>query len=174
MRAVAFLDRDGVLNVDVKYLGSVDKLIWIEGASRAVTLLREAGFDICVVTNQSGVARGYYDQTAVNTLHDEMQRQLTAAGAYIDEFVFCPHHPDSDDPRYAVACDCRKPKPGMLLSLIERRRVDPAASLMIGDKASDMEAARAAGVPGYLFSGGRLDAFVEKILTERAHSGARE
>jgi len=168
MKAAAFLDRDGVLNVDVEYLGSVDRLIWTPGAARAVRLLKDSGYFVFVVTNQSGVARGYYNEAAVVTLHAEMQRQLQKEGAVIDEFVYCPHHPDSNDPRYSIACDCRKPAPGMLLKLIEKYDVDRSASMMIGDKRSDMEAARAAGVAGFLFEYGALDAFVESLLVNRS------
>ncbi|MCX7899302.1 MAG: HAD family hydrolase, partial [Methylocystis sp.] len=151
MRPAAFLDRDGVLNVDVEYLGSADRLIWTQGAARAVRLLNEAGYLVFVVTNQSGVARGFYDEAAVVALHDAMREWLRKEGATIDEFIYCPHHPESADARYSVACDCRKPAPGMLLKLIEKYDVDRSRSLMIGDKSSDMEAARAAKVAGFLF-----------------------
>lgn len=171
MRPAAFLDRDGVLNVDVEYLGSTDRLIWMQGAARAVRLLNGTGYLVFVVTNQSGVARGFYDEAAVVALHDEMRARLKEEHAVIDEFVYCPHHPESADPRYAIACDCRKPAPGMLLKLIEKYDVDRSASLMIGDKPSDMVAARAAGVAGFLFEGGSLDAFVEHLLIERGRSG---
>lgn len=163
MRA-AFLDRDGVLNVDIGYLSRVEQIVWIEGAVGALKALREAGYALFVVTNQSGVARGYYDERAVHVLHDGMQRHLRNSGAWIDEFVYCPHHPDGLDARYAIECPCRKPKPGMLLGLIEKHKILPSESLMIGDKPSDLEAGEAAGVPSYLFSGGALDTFVEELL----------
>jgi D-glycero-D-manno-heptose 1,7-bisphosphate phosphatase len=172
MRA-AFLDRDGVLNVDTGYLSHIDNLRWIEDAPAALSFLRAQGYKLFVVTNQSGVARGYYDETAVQTLHDAMNRLLAPQGAAIDDFAYCPHYPESADPRYRLDCDCRKPKPGMLRGLIAKHGVDPAASLMIGDRESDMQAAAGAGVAGYLFSGGSLLEFVKKTLGARGELSPR-
>lgn len=169
MRA-AFFDRDGVLNVDIGYLGSLDRLVWIDGAAEAVAMFNRLGYKVFVVTNQSGVARGYYDEAAVAALHAGMHRKLAAAGARIDDFAYCPHLPGAADPRYGVECACRKPRPGMLTTLIARHGVDPAQSLMIGDKPSDMEAAAAAGVAGYLFEGGDLAAFARAIVAKRGET----
>lgn len=160
----AFLDRDGVLNEDLGYVGAIDRLMWTQGAHEAVRLLKESGYAVFVITNQSGVARGYYSEDAVKTLHAEMQRQFVAAGAGVDEFVYCPHLPGSADPRYGFVCQCRKPAPGMILRMMEKYGVDAAASFLIGDKSSDVEAAERAGIPGYLFRGGRLDVFVAETL----------
>lgn len=172
LRPAVFLDRDGVLNEDVGYVGSLDRFRWIEDAVAAVAVLREAGFLVFVVTNQSGVARGLYDEAAVHRVHAHIQQQLMASGSRIDAFRFCPHHPEGTVDRYRSRCDCRKPRPGMVLALIEEFAIDREASIMIGDKASDMAAAAAAGIAGRLFEGGSLLRFVERLLDE-IRPGAR-
>ena len=151
----AFFDRDGVLNVDHGYLHSPDQWEWIPGALPALHRLRALDYKIVVVTNQSGVARGYYPERAVIELHDWLIDQ----GAPLDAFYYCPHGPDD-------GCDCRKPAPGMILRALADLNLDPATSFLVGDKPSDVEAARAAGVRGFLFPGGDLDAFVEWVLAE--------
>lgn len=167
-RAAAFLDRDGVLNVDHGYICSVDRLDWIDGAREAVARLKESGYLVLVVTNQSGVARGLYRESDVETLHREMDRQIREVGGQVDAFSYCPHHPDADHSPYKIACTCRKPAPGMLIALADRYRIDKAASFLIGDKPSDLAAAAAADVAGYLFSGGSLLNFVERLLASRS------
>ena len=163
-RPAAFLDRDGVLNVDHGYVGSVDRLKWIPDAREAVALLTRAGYLVFVVTNQSGVARGLYGESDVQALHSEMARQIETVGGRVDAFSYCPHHPEAVDARYQLTCSCRKPAPGMLIDLAERFGVDLTDSFMIGDKPSDLEAARAAGVSGHLFNGGSLLRFVGDLL----------
>ncbi|MBF0369573.1 MAG: D-glycero-beta-D-manno-heptose 1,7-bisphosphate 7-phosphatase [Magnetococcales bacterium] len=155
-RPAAFLDRDGVLNVDTGYLHDPRDFRWIEGAREGVRSLNEAGFWVFVVTNQSGVARGYYDEAAVERLHGWMNRELAGEGARVDGFYYCPHHPTAGEGKYRRSCDCRKPAPGMLLRAIQEWPVNLADSFMVGDKPSDMQAAAAAGVVGHLFSGGNL------------------
>jgi D-glycero-D-manno-heptose 1,7-bisphosphate phosphatase len=159
----AFLDRDGVLNIDLGYVGSADRLRWTEGAFAAVRRLNDAGFAVFVTTNQSGVARGLFGEDDVRRLHAHMQALLSDFGG-VREFVYCPHHPESSSPTYGRVCGCRKPAPGMLLDLIARHRLDPARSLLIGDRATDLAAAASAGVRGALFEGGDLDAFVAALL----------
>ena len=117
-----FFDRDGVLNVDCGYVGSVDRFVWLTGAREAVRLANVRGFLVFVVTNQSGVARGLYDEASVRALHDHMQAELTAIGGHVDEFCYCPHLPDAERSEYALDCDCRKPKPGMICNLVARWR----------------------------------------------------
>ncbi len=154
-------DRDGVLNVDHGYVGDVGRLEWMPGARRAVRRMNDAGIAVAVVTNQSGVARGYFDEAAVERVHAAMRADLAAEGAHIDAIYMCPFnanaavaaydHPDHPD---------RKPNPGMVLRALADLDLDPSRTVMIGDKASDMEAARRGGVAGYLFEGGDLDAFL--------------
>ena len=161
MNGVVFLDRDGVINADIGYLWRREDFVWIPGAPAAIRLFNERGRPVVVVTNQSGVARGYYSEQDVESLHRWMNAELNKQGARIDAFYFCPHHPDGAIPEYTRVCDCRKPQPGMLLQAMEDWRADPAKSVLIGDKESDVAAAAAAGIRGYLFDGKNLLEFVE-------------
>ena len=167
-RPAAFLDRDGVLNLDSGYVHRPEEFIWVEGAKAAVKRLNDAGYLVIVVTNQAGVARGYYEEDAVHRLHSFINRELRAQGAHVDAFYYCPHHPEGAVARYAMTCESRKPGAGMMLRAMREWPVDRTASLMIGDKDLDLEAARRAGLPGHLFPGGNLDAFVARLLSERA------
>lgn len=135
-----FLDRDGTLNIEKGYLHQWADWEWLPGASDALAALKQNGFKLIVVTNQAGVARGYYDETAVAALHCQVNRDLKRRGAAIDAFYYCPHHPD-----ISGACACRKPAPGMLTAAAADLYVDLAGSYMIGDKILDMEAGLAAG-----------------------------
>ncbi len=114
MRRAVFLDRDGTINQEREYLHRVEDFCFIDGAPRAIGLLNRAGFLVVVVTNQSGVARGYYAEEDVEALHRHIAAQLAAAGARVDSWLYCPHHPDARG-AYAVSCTCRKPLPRMLL-----------------------------------------------------------
>lgn len=165
-RPAAFLDRDGVINVDIGYLHRPEDCRWIEGAVEAIRRLNDLGYLVVVVTNQAGVARGYYGEADVQRLHDWMNRQFRAAGAHVDAFYYCPCHPEGTVPAYSRKSDRRKPAPGMILEAIRDWRIDTAASFLIGDKDSDLEAARRAGIPGYLFTGEGLGALVEEALGE--------
>ena len=149
-RPALFLDRDGVLNVDHGHVGSIDRFEWIDGAVDTVRRANDLGWLVFVVTNQAGVAKGYYDEEAVLALHWFMQAELLAHGAHIDEYRYCPYHPDGIVERYRRESDERKPSPGMLLDLMKRWPVDKEGSFMVGDKASDIEAARLANVQGYI------------------------
>jgi D-glycero-D-manno-heptose 1,7-bisphosphate phosphatase len=148
-----FFDRDGVLNHDAGYTHRVEDFRWIEGAREAIKRCNDAGRYVFVVTNQAGVARGYYDENAVRRLHAWMNEDLRTIGAHIDDFRYCPHHVEGAVAPYAIACDCRKPAPGMLTSLLEAWPVDASVSVLIGDKQSDLEAASAAQVRAIQFKG---------------------
>ncbi|HEU4661219.1 MAG TPA: HAD family hydrolase [Pseudolabrys sp.] len=150
-RPAAFLDRDGVLNVDRGWTHHPDQLEWIAGAHQAVRLLNETGYYVFVVTNQSGIARGFYDVAAVESLHAHMQESLQAQGAHVDAFYFCPHHPEGTVKAFAVTCLCRKPGTGMLDQAAREWRIDRARSFMIGDRDDDVGAARAFGIRGVKF-----------------------
>jgi D-glycero-D-manno-heptose 1,7-bisphosphate phosphatase len=166
LRPAAFLDRDGVLNVDHGYVHAVERLEWIAGAPQAVKLLNDAGYRVIVVTNQSGVARGYYDEAAVETFHAHMQDELAAQGARIDVIYYCPHHPDGAVPALAIKCDCRKPGTGMLEQAAREWPIDRGASFLIGDKDIDMEAAAAFNIRGVKFDAAtdRLDDVVRREI----------
>ncbi|MFA6265795.1 MAG: HAD family hydrolase [Pseudolabrys sp.] len=150
-RPTAFLDRDGVLNVDRDYVYRVDQLDWIDGVPEAIKLLNSAGYLVIVVTNQSGVARGFYDEAAVGALHGHMRDYLGERSARIDAFYYCPHHPDGKIEGFAIRCDCRKPGAGMLEQAAGDFAIDRGRSFMIGDKDIDVQAAAAFGIRGVKF-----------------------
>ena len=151
-----FFDRDGTLNVDVHYLHDPRDFVWTPGAIEAIRWANEHGYLVIVVTNQSGIARGYYDEAAVHHLHDWMNTELEKHNAHIDAFYYCPHHTEGKLPAYTKSCDCRKPAPGMILRAIAEHDIDPAASWMFGDAESDVAAAENAGVRGVRYAGGSL------------------
>jgi histidinol-phosphate phosphatase family protein len=155
-RSAVFFDRDGVLNEDSGYIHRVDDLRWLPGAREAVLSVNESGRFAFVVTNQAGVARGFYNEDAIRHFHAAMQAQLARLGAHIDAFAFCPHHPDGIVREYAHPCGCRKPAPGMINELLRKWPVDVKDTLMIGDRPSDIAAASAAGITGRLYQGGDL------------------
>src|SRR6201996_2096384 len=159
-----FLDRDGVLNVDRGYVHRPEDFEWTAGAIDAVRAINTAGYLAVVVTNQSGIARQYYKEEDFRTLTQWMNSELAANGARLDAVYHCPHHAEGSDPAFAIDCDCRKPKPGLLLRAIADLDIDPERSFLIGDKPQDMEAAQAAGIGGYKFEGGDLGAFVAPLL----------
>jgi D,D-heptose 1,7-bisphosphate phosphatase len=159
-RPAAFLDRDGVLNHDTGYVYDPVTFEWIAGAREAVKHLNDAGYYVFVVTNQAGVAHGYYEEAAIHALHEWVNGELRRGGASIDAFFHCPHHPEGKLVDYRRVCDHRKPAPGMLLSAGRRWPIDWSRSFLIGDRDSDIAAAAAAGIPGFKFAGGDLLAFL--------------
>jgi len=143
-RAV-FLDRDGTINVEREFLHRPEEFQFIPGAAQAIRLLNDAGFRVIVVTNQSGIARGYYDEAAVNRLHRYMDGELIRFGASIDAYYFCPHHPEYGVDDNRKACGCRKPLAGMLLQAAADFSLDISTSFIIGDKLADVQAGLNAG-----------------------------
>lgn len=165
-----FLDRDGVLNVDTAYPHRPDQIEWMEGAQQAVKSFNDAGYFVFVVTNQAGVAHGLYDEDAVRRLHRWMNAELRRGGAHVDDWRYCPFHADAVVEAYRGAHPWRKPGAGMLLDLMQRWPVEAGGSFLIGDRDSDMDAARNAGIPGHLFTGGSLAAFAAGILASEPPS----
>ena len=146
LRPAAFLDRDGVLNEDLGYVHRAADFRWMPGALVACQRLQDAGYALVVVTNQSGVARGMYTLADVDQLHEFMAQEMAAAGVKLTGIYACPHHPDALQLAYRQDCNCRKPQPGMLRQAIKEHGLDPARSVMIGDRSSDVEAGQAAAV----------------------------
>jgi D-glycero-D-manno-heptose 1,7-bisphosphate phosphatase len=168
LRAAVIFDRDGVLIVDHGYVGEVERLEWIPGARRAIATLNRSGLPVIVITNQSGVARGFFGESDVAAVHAAMQADLAAEGARIDEFYVCPYHAEATVAafRHPDHPD-RKPNPGMILRAIADWRIDPQRALMVGDKETDMEAARRAGIAGVLFTGGDLADFLADVVASK-------
>ena len=146
MERVIFLDRDGTLNEEVHYLHKKEDLRLIEGAADALCRFRKSGYRLVVVTNQAGVARGYYQEEDVKLLHEYMNEILRPLGAEIDCFFYCPHHPEHGIGAYKKNCSCRKPDIGMFEQAEQYFQVDKAHSWMIGDKLIDVEAGRRFGI----------------------------
>ncbi|ATA22769.1 D-glycero-beta-D-manno-heptose-1,7-bisphosphate 7-phosphatase [Brenneria goodwinii] len=141
-----FLDRDGTINVDHGYVHEIDQFQFIDGVIDAMRELKNMGFALVLVTNQSGIARGKFTEDQFMQLTEWMDWSLADRGVDLDGIYFCPHHPEYGNEEYRLVCDCRKPEPGMLISAQRHLNIDMAASYMVGDKAEDMQAAIAAGV----------------------------
>ena len=165
-RAV-FLDRDGVLNSDNGYVSKVDDFEFIDGVIEACKALKEKGYLLVVITNQSGIARGYFSEEQFHTLTEWMDWSLADRGVDLDGIYYCPHHAEKGIGEFKIECDCRKPKPGMLLSAIEELNIDITHSLLVGDKVSDLQAGLAAGIKtNYLVRTGKeITAEGEKMAT---------
>ncbi|MBA3810191.1 MAG: HAD family hydrolase [Caulobacteraceae bacterium] len=163
-RAAVIFDRDGVLNLDHGYVGEPDRLEWTPGARRAIGRLNRAGLLVIVVTNQSGVARGRFDEAAVDRLHAVMRADLAQDGARIDAFYVCPFHSEATVAAYRHPDHPdRKPNPGLILKALADWAIDPGRALLVGDQPSDLEAARRAGIAGVRFPGGDLGDFLATL-----------
>lgn len=177
LRKAVFLDRDGTINEEKNYLHRMEDFAFIPGVPSAIRRLNQAGFLVIVVTNQSGVARGYFDLADVECLHDHVSCRLASEQAHVDGFYICPHHPEAGKGLWRKQCDCRKGAPGLLLQAAEQLHVDLSRSFMVGDKDADMEAGRRAGcTPLLVLTGygsetarsidptiGRFDSLVEAV-----------
>jgi len=172
-RPALFLDRDGVVNQDLGYVGSRERFRWTDGAREAIRAATDSLWHVFVVTNQSGIARGLYDDADVTALHEWLADEVRRAGGTIDDVRYCPHHPEAVRAAYRRACDCRKPAPGMLRALLAVWEVDASAAVMIGDQPTDLAAAAAAGMRGIRFDGGSLYDAVLAVV-RRKHSAFAE
>ena len=162
-KALVLFDRDGVLNVDRGYVHRPADLTFTPDAPEAIRSLNGLGVLVAVVTNQSGIGRGYFDEAAFHAFMAHMGTLLSEKGAHIDDVRFCPNHPDEGIGAYRVDCGRRKPGPGMLLEAMAHLDADPALTVMIGDNDSDLEAAAAAGVRGVRYEGGSLLELVRRV-----------
>ena len=146
MNKAVFLDRDGTLNIDYGYVHKIDDFHFIEGSIEALKKLKEMGYLLVLVTNQSGIARGYFTEQEFLQLTEWMDWSLADRGVDLDGIYYCPHHPEAKLAEFKQDCDCRKPKSGMLLQAIEELNIDPARSIMIGDKIEDLFAGQGAKI----------------------------
>lgn len=149
-QAAVFLDRDGTINEETGYMDRLEKLKLIPVAAEAIRLINASGMKAVVVTNQSGVARGLFDEAFVEAVHIRLREMLWAERAFLDGIYFCPHHPTEGRERYRMTCDCRKPAPGLLLQATADLNLDPVRSYMVGDTLKDIEAGARAGAQGVL------------------------
>ena len=151
MRKAVFLDRDGVLNKDPPhYAHRLDQLELIPRSGTAVKILNEHGYLVIIISNQSGVARGYYTEKEVSVFNNALLMKIREFGGEVDAIYYCPHHPDSNIEKYKIECYCRKPNPGMLLNAAKEHDIDLGKSYVIGDKWSDIEAGKNAGCQAIL------------------------
>ncbi|MGH7597990.1 MAG: D-glycero-beta-D-manno-heptose 1,7-bisphosphate 7-phosphatase [bacterium] len=140
-----FLDRDGTINEEVNYLSRPDQLRLIAGAAEAIKRFEQAGLKVVIVTNQAGIARGYFSEPALQQIHLELEKMLRAQDAHIDAIYYCPHHPTAGIGVYKIDCNCRKPKPGLLERAARELNLDLNRSFIVGDKPADLQAGEAAG-----------------------------
>jgi D-glycero-D-manno-heptose 1,7-bisphosphate phosphatase len=154
--AALLLDRDGTLNVDTGWVHRPEDFQWIDGACEAIRWANDRGLLVLVVTNQAGIARGYYSEADFHILMRWVDQELAAHGARIDATYYCPHHPTEGQGDYRRLCDCRKPAPGLIRRALSQWRLDPQNCVMIGDSEHDIAAAAASGVRGVRFLGGNL------------------
>ena len=145
-RRAVFIDRDGTISEEVGYVNHVSRYRVFPFAAEAVRALNDAGWLAVLVTNQAGVARGYFKEELIGQVHGLLAAELERGGARLDAVYYCPHHPTVGEPPYRFDCDCRKPKPGLILRAAEELGLDPARCWMVGDRHSDVELARNAGV----------------------------
>lgn len=154
MDKIIFLDRDGTINKEVSYLYRPEELVILPGVAEGMGLLRREGYKLVVVTNQAGIARGYYTTEQMHALHEYLNRQLKKNGAWIDAFYYCPHHPVHGIGEYKKECSCRKPGTGMFHMAAEKYDIDKDRSYMIGDKRIDIQAGHNFGIRGILVGTG--------------------
>ncbi len=145
-RPAVFLDRDGTINEQMGYINHIDRFVLLPGVAAAIGRLNRAGLAVVVVTNQSGLARGYFPPQLLDEVHDRMIRELAVQGASLDGIYVCPHHPEAKEPQYRRRCDCRKPRTGLIRQAARELNLDLERSFMVGDRWSDLKCAVRAGV----------------------------
>ncbi len=150
MRPAVFLDRDGTINEQMGYINHIDRFHLLPLAAEAIRLLNEHKIPVVVVTNQSGLARGYFPESLLTEVHQKMEKQLAAAGAHVDGIYICPHHPEAKEEKFRLKCDCRKPRNGLFLQAAQELDLDLSRSYVVGDRWSDIKAARCCKARGIL------------------------
>ncbi len=164
-----FLDRDGTINEEVDFLSSSNELHLIDGAARAIHEANRMGFKVIVITNQSGIARGFLTEEQLLKMHDNLAELLNKLGAHIDAIYYCPHHPELGEPPYRTLCDCRKPNTGMLQQGVKQFHINLAKSFVIGDRMIDVQTAHAAGATSVLVLTGYGNAELELCRASNLH-----
>ena len=160
-----FLDRDNTLIHDYGYIHEIERFNWINGAAAALKRFHEANIPVFIVTNQGGIGRGIFSEDQMHKFNNHMIAAASKTGGFITDIAFCPHHPLSPDPAMAIACGCRKPEPGLLFELAQKWEIDLSASVMIGDRDSDVEAGHRAGMNSYLFTQNSLDDLAKQVMS---------
>lgn len=150
MRSGVFLDRDGTINEQMGYINHISRFVLLPRAAAAIRLLNENRIPVAVVTNQSGLARGYFPEALLDEVHARMVQLLAEAGAHVDGIYVCPHHPEAREEKYRLACQCRKPRPGLFLQAAADLDLDLPRSYAVGDRWSDLKAAAAVEATGIL------------------------
>jgi D-glycero-D-manno-heptose 1,7-bisphosphate phosphatase len=150
VNSAVFLDRDGTINEEMGYVNHLERFILLPQVGQAIRLLNQHGLKAVVITNQSGVARGYFPESMVQRVHQKMQDLLRMEGAHLDGIYYCPHHPDVGNPPYRQKCRCRKPATGLVEEAVRDLDIDCSRSYVIGDRGIDIEFARRVGAKGVL------------------------
>lgn len=162
---IAFLDRDGVINstkYGKEYVGHIKDFKWLNGSKKAIKYLKSKKYKVVIVTNQSGVARGYFSIRDVHILHQHLKKELLKYGTFVDKILFCPYHKDGIIKKYKKVSNLRKPKIGMFLKVQKIWKIERKNSFMIGDQTTDMEFAKRAKIKGYLFKNKNLYKFIKE------------
>lgn len=157
MKKAIFLDRDGTINIDKHYVYKIEDFIFIPGIKEAIKRWNNLGYLVIVITNQSGIARGYYKESDVSKLHNYIDKELKKVNAHIDAYYYCPHHKDGIVKKYAIDCNCRKPKTGMLEKAIKDYDIDVTKSFLFGDKDKDIDAGEKMHIKSFMVNGNNFD-----------------
>jgi D-glycero-D-manno-heptose 1,7-bisphosphate phosphatase len=169
MQKAVFLDRDGTIIEDVGYLSDISQIRILPGATEAIRLLNNIGFKVIIVTNQAGVARGYFTESRANEINEKLRQLLADHGSIVDRIYYCPHHIEGIVEKYKIECNCRKPNPGMIEQAVKELDIDISNSFMIGDKSSDIEAGRRAGCKTIYIGGNINPRELEKLPQSADH-----
>jgi len=172
-KPAVFLDRDGTISEEVGYINHIDRFKIIPDSLEAIKQINQSGYLAVVITNQAGVAKGFFHESLVHEVHRHLTKALEAVGAHLDGIYYCPHHPLEGRAPYRTACDCRKPKPGLIRRAVADLNIDLPNSVMVGDNISDIKLAENVGIPGVLVLTGYGRGVREKLKQEETVKPAR-
>jgi D,D-heptose 1,7-bisphosphate phosphatase len=171
-RKAVFLDKDGTLIPDVPYNVNTELISLEDGVIEGLKLLQQGGYIFVVISNQAGVARGYFEITELEKVKQKIDLLLNPEGIEIEKYYFCPHHPEGKLPEYAKACECRKPRPGMIVQAVKDLEISPANSWMVGDILNDVEAGNRAGCRTVIIDNGNETEWIEGAFRTPTHVAA--